>query len=238
MKLKLLVTGTGRCGTVYMARWLTTLGMPCGHESIYDFQGQKIAKRRLSGDAKITLSFCSTSKMMEHGDWESIPEWLSDTSQIVADSSYMAAPFLKSVDCPVLHVVRNPVKVVNSFVNHIDYFKSNEPTNQYEQFIYKYLPELCKVMPQYDRAVLFYVLWNKMIERHADFRWPVEGDPDLVMQWLGVQGDVFEDRAVNTFSARQSGSRQFHVSMIKDQDILEQLLEMSERYGYRLKNLL
>ena len=34
-KLDFLVTGTGRCGTVYMAELLTSLGIPCGHESLF-----------------------------------------------------------------------------------------------------------------------------------------------------------------------------------------------------------
>ena len=39
MKLKYLVTGTGRSGTVYMARLLTSLGIPCSHEMIFDYRG-------------------------------------------------------------------------------------------------------------------------------------------------------------------------------------------------------
>jgi hypothetical protein len=33
--IQLLVTGTGRCGTGYVAELLTAAGIPCGHEDVY-----------------------------------------------------------------------------------------------------------------------------------------------------------------------------------------------------------
>jgi hypothetical protein len=37
--LKLLITGTGRCGTRFMADWLTASGTPCGHEKAFGYAG-------------------------------------------------------------------------------------------------------------------------------------------------------------------------------------------------------
>jgi len=39
MSTRILVTGTGRCGTLYMARLLTRLGVPCTHEKVYTQRG-------------------------------------------------------------------------------------------------------------------------------------------------------------------------------------------------------
>lgn len=37
--MKLLVTGTGRCGTGFMAKVLSEAGFPCTHEGVYRFHG-------------------------------------------------------------------------------------------------------------------------------------------------------------------------------------------------------
>lgn len=45
-----MITGTGRCGTGYIAAVLTRLGIPCGHEAIYG--PDRVQRRRdLRGDA-------------------------------------------------------------------------------------------------------------------------------------------------------------------------------------------
>ena len=36
MTLRLLVTGTGRCGTGWASRVLTSAGLPCGHERVFN----------------------------------------------------------------------------------------------------------------------------------------------------------------------------------------------------------
>jgi len=111
-RLKYLVTGTGRCGTVYMARLLTLAGIPCGHESIFDWKGITWAKRRLAGEVPLELSSISTIRL-ENGRWSPEPEWLTDVEAIEAESSYMAAPFLEESflsETKVIHLVRHPIK--------------------------------------------------------------------------------------------------------------------------------
>ena len=49
MNLKYIIASTGRSGTVYMARLLTSVGVPCGHESIFTWQGIEKAKKILDG---------------------------------------------------------------------------------------------------------------------------------------------------------------------------------------------
>lgn len=238
MNLKLLITGTGRCGTVYMARWLTQLGIPCGHESIFDWRGLDLAKKRINGEEKPVLSFCSTSRKTLDGEWDDIPRWLDDVESIQAESSYMAAPFLDQLKgLKILHITRHPVKVINSFCNYIDYFKSHVADNQYESFIYKYLPELTMELPtSYDRCALFYILWNRMIEPYADLRWPIEGDPRIVTDWLGIEGQPFENKKINTF---KKDALPFHIHQLQDRWIREELIKIIYDYGYfESKNLI
>ena len=83
-KLQYVVTGTGRCGTVFLANLLTSVAIPCGHESIFTNWGIEEARARLEGQAPIWISAISRAAC---GDW--LPD-----ADIAADSSYMAAPFL------------------------------------------------------------------------------------------------------------------------------------------------
>ncbi len=229
--MHLIVTGTGRCGTVYMARWLTSLGLPCSHEAYFDWRGLESAKRRMTGEQKPVLSFCSTNRMDEHGNWQSVEKWLPDIRLLQGEASYMAAPFLEHLDMRVLHVTRHPSKVINSFCNYINYFSSSEPTNNYEKFIYEHVPELTEEMPQYDRCALYYVRWNEMIEEHTSMRWPIEGDPAFVTKFLGLSGSPLEDKKINTF---ERPAKKFSVKEIETDWIKQELMTMSKRYGYSI----
>jgi hypothetical protein len=129
MDLKYLVTGCGRSGTVYMAKLLTSLGVPCGHETIFDFDGIERALERIAGSIPLKLSETS---LRAKEDWV-------DVNTIVADASYMAAPYLDFFpDATIIHVVRHPVKVINSFCNYIHYFQNTEPNPSDPHYIYNY----------------------------------------------------------------------------------------------------
>lgn len=234
MDLKYLITGTGRCGTVFLARVLTSLGIACGHESIFDWKGLSSAKKRLNGEEPIELSYASKMKF-ENNQWIEIPQWI-DKNNIEADASYMAVPFLREDilhDTKIIHVVRHPVKVINSFCNYINYFSSEKPTNSYENFIYKNLPELTNTMPVYDRGALFYIKWNKMIK--SDFFYKIEDNTQKLLDFLGKTGNHFSDTTINTY---KKSVDKFTLNQIKDKNILDELIELSKEYGYRLENMM
>ena len=46
-ELKIISTGTGRCGTAYMSKLLTSVGIPCGHESLFTNKGLTEYKYRI-----------------------------------------------------------------------------------------------------------------------------------------------------------------------------------------------
>lgn len=157
-RIKLIVTGTGRCGTVYMAKVLTSLGLPCGHESIFNFENEETVMARFNGEIEPTISDCSINK----------EKWI-DESIIVADSSYMAAPHLSRSELngiPVIHVVRHPMKVISSFVKTLKYFSGGKPLggHHWQSWIYKKMPELIENRSPIEKACLYYVLWNNLIE--------------------------------------------------------------------------
>src|SRR5574343_413925 len=93
MKLKYLIVSCGRSGSVWAARFLTGLGIPCGHESIFDWRGLRGAMKKLSGEEIPDLSYASQTRW-ENGNWQPLEKWL-DVNSIEAESSYMAVPYLK-----------------------------------------------------------------------------------------------------------------------------------------------
>ena len=103
MKLKYIVTGTGRCGTLYMANFLTSIDIACGHESVFMTEGSEKAKKIINGEIPPENSEISANII------------LKKNQEQIADSSYMAAPFLRKFNAKVIHIIRNPFEVVNSY---------------------------------------------------------------------------------------------------------------------------
>lgn len=232
-QLKYLIAGTGRCGTVYMARLLTSLGIHCGHESIFDWKGYRWAEMKLKGEEPLECSESSSMNMID-GKWIPEPPWV-DVDQIVAESSYMSVPFLDDPilkDVPVIHVVRNPVRVINSFCNYLGYFQSENWSNSYEQFIYRHLPELQKPMMPYDRAALFYVLWNELIEEYgASFFHRIEDDIDLLLGFLKKSGEEhYNNTKIN--SRIKSCKQRFVCGDIQSTEIAQRLSDKCHQYHY------
>lgn len=230
-KLRYLITGTGRCGTVYMARFLTSLGIPCGHEAIFDWRGYRWAEKRLKGEVALECSSASSISLI-NGKWKREPPWV-EPDQIEAESSYLAAPFLESPlleEVPIIHVVRHPVKVVNSFCNYLDYFQSSQGRNSYEQIIYRHFPELHQEMPRYDRAALYYVLWNDLIDAcRPDLFHRIEDDIAPVLTFLNRSGTYYSNTKIN--SQAKTGAR-FAFGDIESQEIRERVLDKCHQYGY------
>lgn len=219
-----------------MARFLTSLGIPCGHESIFDWNGLEIALRRLQGQEPKVLSVISQENC--HA-----PEWV-DPESIEAESSYMAAPYLdhdvlrKTV---IIHLVRHPVKVVNSFCNYHGYFQDPKQYKEdWEGFIYSHLPDLTDPsLTHYDRACLYYVLWNEMIEHKLAFRGfffhRIENDPSQVADFLDMTmpPTAFNDNSINTL---KKACKPFDVRLISSQEIKKRFMDIGERYGYNMKS--
>jgi hypothetical protein len=228
MELQYVVTGTGRCGTLFMANLLTSMRLPCGHEAVFTVRGMDWAVLVMM-DRRFPRN-----SLISRGDN------LSDYEvELVADSSFMAAPFLKRINCPVIHVVRSPIGVVASmtggaFKNFADkgpsYFEDLPEHNRYEKFIYDKLPELGGEMSQLDRACLFYVGWNRMIEESgkAVIRHRIEDDVSDVKKLLGYEGHTYENTSCNSFGMHNEWSPEDLESSV----IRSDLEEMMKRYGY------
>ena len=235
MDLKYLVVGTGRSGTVFMARLLTSLNIPCSHEMIFNYCGLECAIARIQGKEPLQLSWVSRATY-DQGKWQENSPWLPDLNNVIAESSYMAAPYLKCEilkSTKIIHTVRNPIKVVNSYCNYIDFFKSSEANNSYEQFVYNNIPELKTEMPQHDRGALFWVRWNQMIENsQPHYFHRIEDGVEGVMKFLNVEGEHFNDTSVNTL--KKPISEKFSILKIQSKIIKEEFVAMGRKYGYSM----
>lgn len=226
--LKYIVTGTGRCGTLFMANLLTSMGVPCSHEAIFTPHGIDKARRVIRKEEPAVSSRISRGENLS--DYE---------MDIVADSSYMAAPFLKEFEAKVIHVVRNPLRVVASMMgDSFKNFLNPYPTDlkefpdhlMYEEFMYGHLNELKNKMTQAERCCLFYVRWNKMIEDsgRVSIRHRIEDGTEKIKEFFGFDGECYSNTKCNS-----KPSSEWSFSEIKSTSIKMDVLEMMDRYGYR-----
>ena len=195
MKLKYLVTGTGRCGTLNMAHNLTKAGAPCGHESIFDVKGIDTAKKRLNGEIKIHASDISTN-------FRNKEIWF-DPLLIQADASYMAAPFLKDEileDTTIIHLVRDPLKVISSFVKNLGYLETLDA--DWEKFMCQHLTSIKNYETPNEIECEYYIQWNKMIAPHAKIRHNIEDDFNNLLDKLDLGHICHESTERNTWKER------------------------------------
>ncbi|HEY7158931.1 MAG TPA: hypothetical protein VH575_33610 [Gemmataceae bacterium] len=231
-KLQYIVTGTGRCGTVYLANLLTACGLPCGHESVFTPWGFEEALARLDGRSAIQVSAISLA---------SCGDWFREAGEVIADSSYMAAPFLDHPilqDTRVIHVVRHPMDVINSFVIGLNYFQEWLPADVWHQFIYTHVPELRLDYHPLDRAALYYIHWNRTIETRA------AGKPYFFCQVETITHDLFDylnrrcedEKLLNArkINSRMDGKPEYLLEDIPSAALRRELRDLAERYGYPL----
>lgn len=231
LELEYIVTGTGRCGTLFAANYLTSAGVPCTHEAVFTPAGLDFAFRVLDGSEK------AVSSKISKGDN------LSDCEiEISAESSYMAAPFLRKFpNTKTIHLVRNPMDVVGSFLG-MGYFVSANPSPLpddeqskenclYERFIHSFLDELGEDMTSLDRACLYWAAWNEMIEasgmvahRHR-LEDPVEG----LSGFLGREGN-YSNRRCNTMESVVK--KRWSPNQIQNPSVRRRLKDVAKRYGY------
>jgi hypothetical protein len=223
--LQYLITGTGRCGTVFMANFMNTLNLPCGHEAIFSYDGLFAAKQRLK---KLKPIICSPTSHLTVA-----------SEIIVADSSYMSAPFLNDdilSNTKLIHIIRNPINVVNSFCNYLDYFTSSVPTNVYEEFIFKHLPILKNShISQFERCALFYVEWNLMIEKNSKNNvlfHKIEDSKQPLLEYFNKKNNsnIFSNTKINTY---EKPCKKFTLNQLTG-EIKERFVEISYRYGYKI----
>ena len=225
MKLKILVAGTGRCGSTYMAHLLTQMGLPCGHEAIFTTDGLEEAKKRLSKPETIKFSECTEN---------SIPLW-TEPWDIVADSSYLSAPFLNHLllkETKIINVIRNPLEVIASYVFDAKYFTNDFPpiTQKFQEFIKKHLPIVYdNNLDPINRTALFYIEWNNLIKQNKNvFHFNVESHPEVLANYLNVPCHVDVYKKINSWNHNKR-------PILSYSDIQEPLRRQLKEFKYMQK---
>jgi hypothetical protein len=112
--IRYIVAGTGRNGSVNIARVLTSVGIPCAHERFFDGCSFEEAMERMRTNTRLD-SECSRDA----------GHILPPETEVEAISSYMVVPFLSHPyfsGMTLIHLVRNPIKVILSFINDMKFF--------------------------------------------------------------------------------------------------------------------
>lgn len=211
----LIVTGTGRNGSGYAHSRLTNAGLRCGHESIFMYRGLGAAKERMAR-----------------------------APNIVADSSWMAAPHLDDPflsKAVVVHQVRHPGKVLASWMR-----EPTQTTPRYWQYLLQFLPELEQIEDDITRCAARYVLWNRMIEQRGQgrivYRWRIEDGQQAEITMLSTLADIglIDPNAVmrpfipnQGTNAHNQGQEPRFVTPEQIQEPWKSAIEeMAEEYGY------
>lgn len=231
-----IVTGTGRVGTVYMARLLTSLGFMCGHESIFEYDGIENSLAKLRGEISLATSNCSSNDLLND---LSIENWF-EPDEIIAESSYLAAPYLDMrilQDVGVIHIVRNPLHVISSFVLDIRFFE-DDGMKKWRRFVYDHCPEVACELTPIERACRYFVDWNKMIEDKSKgkyIRLKVENEPSKkLFDFLDITltNTCFSNKKANSWKRRKQN---LSLRDIPDSQVKLDFIKMCFDYGYEIK---
>jgi hypothetical protein len=128
--------------------------------------------------------------------------WCPD-GEIRAESSWLAAPFLDKVgDAKIIHIIRNPIKVINSMMadGALDGILGATVHNFWKMMV---MPNILSFQG-IDRYLYFFIEWNRMI-RERGKNPPVYRLEDIVEDpraWLKETG-IYPKRKLFTEKANQ-----------------------------------
>ena len=238
--LDYLVVGTGRCGSVYMARLLSSLGITCGHESVFGTGGLEYARYFLqTGDLQTSpVSRLDIRTSQAHENW-------FEVTRMRAESSWMAAPFLDhpcASSAALLHLVRHPLDVIRSYARDVGMFRegADNPFAPFRDFALAHLPGIAQGRSELERTCLFWIGWNERIARHARDRpyllHAVEhGVTTELLDFLGLpphaRAAAFADDRINSWR-RDGEDDVLLLDDIPRGETRDRLVEVAARLGY------
>lgn len=222
--LKFIVASTGRCGSVYFARFLTSVGIPCNHECVFKREG--FARDRIKRPITSVVSR---------------REGLQDSPNPMAESSLFSVPFLNLPlfnKTKLIHLVRHPLKVVTSFSLDLKTF-SNEWNTLNPNHMFKHYLSLDNCRNAIECACKYYVEWNKKIEiackSHKFHFHRIEDEiSDSLFEFLEIpsKSNYYNDKLCNSFSKRHHKAPLISLNDIPEGSLKDELIKMGLQYGY------
>lgn len=209
--MKYLITGTGRCGTGYVAQVLNSTGdTKCTHERVFNAQGIEFARRRII-----------ERRNNPHWGWEGESSWYA--------AMYLDDPILDGIT--IVHLVRHPKEVIDSQLSMGNW---THPAYDGAKTLLPYLPGLALCQSPLEMSAYWYVEWNRKVEPHADTFHRVEDDVRLLLDKLGIDyaGKIlFDDKKYNT---RRTYPSDVDLKTDLTDPLRSEILEMAHRYGYAI----
>ncbi len=210
-KIDLIITGTGRCGTGYVAQLLSSAGFPCGHEAIFTWPGLDFAKAQLEAQPFLR-----------------------------GDASWLAAAHLDNdilSEAKVVHLVRHPQRVIESCLRanpgrtppYLRYLEKHCPE------VARYESVLDKAAARY---IYWNELIEQATENRESLFYKIEYGITPLLSWMYDQqlldeskvdeSKLFSDTAYN----HKAGPTKKAYLEDMSPELREPLLEICERYGY------
>lgn len=211
--LEVLVTGTGYCGTGYVAMLLTSAGLLCSHEGLFRPPGIEDA---LEG---IRLRRCNWS-----WGWR-------------GESSWLAAPFVSRPELfavTVAHVTRHPKKVIDTMLR-MNFYHKDSPGSDYRLFGVGHAPEILKWERREDKAAQWYISYNAMAERRADFRFRLEDQAHTLLEFLALDTRDKQLYANTHYNHHVGYGLTYDINLEAEisEPLRSALKEMTLAYGYQ-----
>ena len=179
---RFLIVGSGRCGTGFAAKALTLMGLPCGHEAVYDWN------ESTSGTEDRWDGLAGDSSLAAGGYLDDVPS-----------------------DWPIVLLVRDPLAVVASWLGNRFFADSCPPSCGHdpgEHLATPYVQWMNRTYPgifdgaddELGRAIAWTARWNHLLRYCADRVLLVEQiDADTLaglVDDLGGSGDLERARQV------------------------------------------
>ena len=204
--MRYLVTGTGRCGTGYIAQVLNSVGIQCTHEQIFNQNGIGFAREQIA-----------IRKAHPEWGWEGESSWYA--------AFYLDNPVLDGVT--IVHLVRHPKDVIDSQLS-----MGNWNIYRGKEVLLQYLPTLANYVERIDLSAHWYLEWNRKIEPYAHIFHRVEDDVRLLLDKLGIiyaGKSLFDDKKYNT---RRTYPSDVDLRADLSEPLRSGILEMGQQYGY------
>jgi hypothetical protein len=195
-----VVTGTGRCGTAHCWRVLTRMGVPAAHEQFFSLD-----RRSFDDSDRVAYDAFPTN-----------------------DVALMAAPFLRQLAKPSIHIVRDPVETVNSFL-HLQLPQSG---HEITDFINHWVNLEGDSMEE--RWADYWEKWNRMCADEATCTVQIEALSNGTVSDAFFAPIVGVDGFVQTWRQMGKTVNRYHqvTANLVSPRIVERLRRAGEVYGY------
>src|SRR5688572_3312018 len=152
---RFVVAGCSRSGTTYMAKLMSALGFPCGHERIFNIW-----------------------RICRIGDFSEPMVAFFEPDSKQGDASFLSIPYLGELPdkTVVLHQIRNPLEVIRSHMGIRFFADPYQPSMylakehlQILNFLRTHRPEILEAETEVGRCMRYWYHWNKMAELAEHF---------------------------------------------------------------------